>query len=328
MAYRQVDRALEAAIQQLGKEFPLLNWDFRPDPANGRNERISQWLGAPNEEVMMCAFVGNYIHEEFHRQDFFFINFAYRGNYRALSARYDQQVTVREGDCYIGQPYSGYALRGDLRDEPEGQMVIVGILVRRDVFLRDFLGALSAAPAMLHFFLEPQVNRFSDEFIHMTLPKDSLIWRLVDLMILEYAHRGDGTQETLKPLALAVVMYLARQLNRSDADADTPVSEQMVAYIEQHLDTVTLADVGARFGYHPNYVSTLLHRQTGRTFSQILLQVRMDRARLLLAMTSLPIERIASMVGYPDTSNFYRAFRRVEGASPREYRARKTAQGE
>ena len=132
---------------------------------------------------------------------------------------------------------------------------------------------------MLHFFLEPQVNRLSDEFVHMTPPKDSL------------------------------------------------VSEQMLAYIEQHLNAVTLAGVGARFGYHPNYVSALLHRQTGRTFSQILLQVRMERACLLLSTTNLPVERIASMVGYPDTSNFYHAFRRVKDVSPREYRVRKTGGG-
>ena len=229
---------------------------------------------------------------------------------------------MREGDCYIGQPYSGYALRGS----SESDIVIVGVLVRRDTFFRDFLGALSAAPAMLHFFLEPQVNRFSDEFVHVTLPKDSLVWRLVDLMVLEYAHRGDGTQETLKPLALAAVMYLARQLRDSSTDAGTPVSEQMLAYIEQHLDAVTLAGVGARFDYHPNYVSALLHRQTGRTFSQILLQVRMERACLLLSTTNLPVERIASMVGYPDTSNFYRAFRRVKDVSPREYRERAAGQ--
>lgn len=317
MARRHADSELEAAIQRLGEEYPLLDWDFRPDPAGGRNARISRWLGEPSEEVMMCAFVGNRIHEEFHRQDFFFINFAYRGGYQALSARYDRQVTLREGDCHIGQPYSGYALRG----ESEREMVIVGILIRRDAFFRDFLGALSAAPAMLRFFLEPQANRFSDEFIRMTLPKGSLIWRLIDLMILEYANRGDGTQETLKPLALAAVMHLARQDRESGADEDAPISEQMVAYVERHLDAVTLADVGKRFGYHPNYVSALLRRQTGRTFSQILLQARMDRARLLLANTSLPIERVASMVGYPDTSNFYRTFRREQGASPRQYRA-------
>ena len=175
-----------------------------------------------------CAFVGRGIHEKFHRQDFFFVNFACRGGYRALSARCDQEVAVREGDCYIGQPYSGYALRGS----SEGD-IVVGVLVRRDTFFRDFLGALSAAPAMLHFFLEPQVNRLSDEFVHMTLPKDSL------------------------------------------------VSEQMTTYVEQHHEAVPFADVDARFGYHPNYVSALLRQQTGQTFSQLLLQTRMERACLL-----------------------------------------------
>ena len=132
---------------------------------------------------------------------------------------------------------------------------------------------------MLHFFLEPQVNRLSDEFVHMTLPKDSL------------------------------------------------VSEQMTTYVEQHHEAVPFADVAARFGYHPNYVSALLHRQTGRTFSQILLQVRMERACLLLSTTTLPVARIASKVGYPATSHFYQAFRRVKDVSPREYRVRKTGGG-
>lgn len=318
MGKRRDDAALEEAIQWLGREFSHLNWDFRPDPAGGRNARISQWLGAPDEEVMVCAFVGTHIHEEFHRQDFFFLNFAYRGDYQALSARYDRRVDVREGDCYIGQPYSGYALRGKSEDD----IVIVGILIRRETFLREFLGALSASPAMLHFFLEPQVNRFSDEFIHMAIHPDSLLWRLVDLMMLEYAHRGEGTQETLKPLALAAVMYLARQQRKADAPDDAPISEQMTGYMEQHLEQVTLADVGAHFGYHPNYVSSLLRKQTGSTFSQILLRMRMDRACLLLRTTDLPIERIATMAGYPDTSNFYRIFRKVLGESPRGYRVR------
>jgi AraC-like DNA-binding protein len=320
MRRRGMDHALEDAIQALGEEFPKLNWNFKPDPIDGRNAGISQWLGDPDEEVMVCAFVGNDIHEEFHRQDFFFINFAYRGDYQALSARYDRRVDIREGDCYIGQPYSGYALQGESDDD----IVIVGVLVRRDVFFRDFLGVLSAAPAMLHFFLEPQVNRFSDEFIHMTLPDDALVWRLVDLMVMEYARRGEGTQETLKPLALAMVMYLARQQRDATVDVAAPVSERMVGYIEQHLDGVTLADVGARFGYHPNYVSALLHRQTGQTFSQTLLGMRMERACLLLRTTRLSVERIAAMVGYPDTSNFYRAFRRTYGVSPSEYRNRGT----
>ena len=130
-----MDDVLQQAIGKLGDEFPHLPWNFRPDPAGGRNARISQWLGGEEEEVMVCAFVGRHIHEAFHRQDFFFLNFAYRGDYRALSARFDNEILVREGDCYIGQPYSGYALRGN----SDRNLVIAGLLIRKDVFFNEYL---------------------------------------------------------------------------------------------------------------------------------------------------------------------------------------------
>lgn len=102
---------LEQALTVLGTEFPLLNWDFRPDPSSGKTELISQWLGDPADEIMLCAFTGSHIDERFHRQDFFFVNFAYRGNYEALSASSQNRISMKEGDCYLGQPYSGYALK-------------------------------------------------------------------------------------------------------------------------------------------------------------------------------------------------------------------------
>ena len=75
------EKAAEAALAELSRRFPTLRWDFRPDPVGGRTELISQWLGDPEEEVMLCAFTGDHIDERFHRQDFFFINFAYHGTY-------------------------------------------------------------------------------------------------------------------------------------------------------------------------------------------------------------------------------------------------------
>ncbi|MBR1703404.1 MAG: helix-turn-helix domain-containing protein [Lachnospiraceae bacterium] len=45
----------------------------------------------------------------------------------------------------------------------------------------------------------------------------------------------------------------------------------------------------------------------------------MERAVLLLNNTTLSIEEIASMLGYSNNSNFYKAFREYYGMSPREY---------
>ena len=63
----------------------------------------------------------------------------------------------------------------------------------------------------------------------------------------------------------------------------------------------------------------VLPEETGRTFSELLLEKRMERAAILLKGTTLPIEEIAAMLGYSNSSNFYKAFKRYYGFSPREY---------
>lgn len=41
-----------------------------------------------------------------------------------------------------------------------------------------------------------------------------------------------------------------------------------------------LKNIAAHFNYYPNYISSLLHRETGRKFTEILLEKRMERAVL------------------------------------------------
>ena len=89
--------------------------------------------------------------------------------------------------------------------------------------------------------------------------------------------------------------------------------------MDDHSDVVTLKEIAERFNYHPNYISTLLHRSTGRKFSEILLEKRMARAILLMKNTSLSVEEIAAMLGYSDQSSFYKAFKNYYHVSPREY---------
>lgn len=97
---------------------------------------------------MVCAFKGNHIQERFHRQSFFFINFAYYGDYEAVSAKYDHKLLMKEGDCYVGQPYSGYALRCDSAED----VVIAGVFIQRKTFLRDYLGPISSDASLVRFF--------------------------------------------------------------------------------------------------------------------------------------------------------------------------------
>ena len=311
--YINHDPEIDAAIDKLGRDFPNLKWDFSPDPSTGKNEPVSHWLGEESEEVMVNVFKGKKIDEQFHRQDFFYFHFAYRGDYVMLSEKYGSHTTIHEGECYIGQPYSGYAAKYD----SDRECIIIGILIRIETFMREYLSALSADTTMLNFFLEPQKNKFSDEFIHLEIPDTSPVWKLLGIIAYEYANKTENTQKIIKPMVLSLAMYLASEYRRRNLHENIGMTDQVQEYIEMYSDTATLASTAAHFGYHPVYLSRLISKKTGKKFSELILESRMRKAKKLLELTDLSIEVIANMIGYSNTSNFYKAFRMYFGTSPR-----------
>lgn len=68
-----------------------------------------------------------------------------------------------------------------------------------------------------------------------------------------------------------------------------------------------------------------LHRRLDdnhTSFGKLVDQIRRERAIDLLEKSTLPIERIAEMLGFSETSSFTRAFKRWEGISPQRHRRR------
>ena len=58
----------------------------------------------------------------------------------------------------------------------------------------------------------------------------------------------------------------------------------------------------------------------GTSFRDLLDQVRSDLSEQYLRNSKLSVEQIAQLLGYTETTNFRRAFKRWTGVSPREYR--------
>lgn len=310
-------RRVDEAIRQLGRQFPLYDWTYKEVPGTAGSEVRFEWYGGADEDVMVCAHVGRELSERFHRHGFFFFNYAYKGSYRALSHSRDNLVTVVQDEVYVGQPFSGYALRGNREED----IVILGVLVRVETFWREFLPQLAADPELLDFWLGPRGDRFSDEYRRLAMPAGSGARDILELMAQEYAFRRAEAQPVLKTLALALAELVAREWRRGHQLADGGSLEDEVARaISADLAHASLAKLARRLGYHPNYLSGLIRKRTGRTFSQLVLEQRMERAMALLERTTLSVEDVAEASGYASTSNFYKAFRSYYGRSPREAR--------
>ena len=60
----------------------------------------------------------------------------------------------------------------------------------------------------------------------------------------------------------------------------------------------------------------------GTSYSELIQQIRFEEAVRLLSSPAEKIIDIALELGYEDASHFARAFRRIAGTCPREYRKR------
>lgn len=86
---------------------------------------------------------------------------------------------------------------------------------------------------------------------------------------------------------------------------------------------MSLTSPGKEFFYHPNYLSNDIHHKTGKTFQENLLEMRMNRAEILLQETDLSVEEISWLLGYEDPSNFYRNDKAYFHISPRGEKEKK-----
>lgn len=305
---------LELALDKLARQFENLPWEFKTIKKDNKEEIIRLWPGPPDEDIMVCVLKSFDFHEQLHRQDYYFFNYAYKGNYQTFSDRSDNEVTIYEGECYIGQPFCGYGIRQNENDPS----TVLGVLIQKDLFYRDFLPVVSTAPAIFRFFIDPQQNAFSTEYLRFAFPKDSPVRSLLELMVIEYADPQEETQALLKSLTGALLLQIARRYKIvAPVQSSQTTSEKIIAYMGEHMDKVSLASIGKHFSYHPTYVSNLLKKETGKTFSEILLKLRMERAAMLIKGTTLTSEEIAALLGYSNSSNFYKAFRAYYGRAPR-----------
>ena len=93
------------------------------------------------------------------------------------------------------------------------------------------------------------------------------------------------------------------------------------AYIVQNLGSqLSLEIVSDEVGFNTTYFSTVFKKETGNTFSEYLLNLRMEKAKELLRETKKPVSTICVEVGYNDVKHFTKNFAKYTSLKPKEYR--------
>lgn len=113
----------------------------------------------------------------------------------------------------------------------------------------------------------------------------------------------------------------------AEIDAQSSLPEQVRIVLKRRLASgkPELSDIAEALGLSER---TLQRRiaEAGTSFRQLLETARQELGRDLLASGVSATEEIACLLGYQDTSSFYRAFREWEGVTPSQWRESNLAQ--
>jgi AraC-like DNA-binding protein len=141
---------------------------------------------------------------------------------------------------------------------------------------------------------------------------------------LEDPHRRASTVTDLLSAYRSAVADLTRAVKTPTTARQERSVRRGIAFIREHLgEPLTLGMVARVAGFAPAYFARLLQREEKMTFDGYLQSLRLERAKQLLAGTTLDVRRIAERSGFRSRTYFQQVFRQRVGTTPIEYRRRR-----
>ena len=110
----------------------------------------------------------------------------------------------------------------------------------------------------------------------------------------------------------------------TEGSAGSFIVKNAIEYMENNYkEKLTLSELAEKMFVSQWHLSKLLNKHTKKSFSDLLNEIRIKKAKQLLKDPSLRVGDVAEMVGFSDIAHFSRVFKKYTEMSANEYRNKK-----
>ena len=252
-----------------------------------------------------------------HEHEFFEILCIYDGT--AHTTIQGISHTLHTGDICIIPPHTKHSV--SIFDDS----VAFNILVRSSTFQSSFFQTLTADSALAQFFAHVLYRKTEGNFLIFHTGTDNIVMESMENLYIEYLGHEKYNYTFLNSM---LVLFWAQLLRYHENDIESILTKdtagssmtEILNYLNHNYQTITLSDTAEHFGYSVSHFSTLIKEGTGRTFLQIIRDIKLNQACRALKETTLSIPAICELVGYETPEHFMRTFKKAYGMTPGEYR--------
>ena len=179
-------------------------------------------------------------------------------------------------------------------------------------------------------YLRPFIGRGSN-FRNRIGKDEPCAAQIADIMqeiLGEWRQRSEGYPLMIKADVLRILTMLVRHYHGDDRSAERVDPSRALRRLQpafEYIDAnycgrITLKQAADQVFMSPNYFSHYFHDATRISFSDYVTLRRIRKARELMETSGKSIYEIAIECGFPNSSNFYRLYKKHTGESPRQGR--------
>ena len=104
-------------------------------------------------------------------------------------------------------------------------------------------------------------------------------------------------------------------------DYEEHITREIIAYLKASLDkSVSVDDIAKNLSYTKSYLFRQFKKSTGDTIMSYFLKLKIDAAKKRLREEDSPISEIAATLAFDSPAYFSKAFKKVTGRTPMQYR--------
>jgi AraC-like DNA-binding protein len=113
---------------------------------------------------------------------------------------------------------------------------------------------------------------------------------------------------------------ISRLIKKGQEGEESLIVRHAVAMIKDNKGNLSLNDCAEKLSYHPNYLSKVIKRELGITFTDMAMEEKLKQAKYMLLTTEYSVAEISEKLTYNNVQNFIRFFKNNVGFTPAAFR--------
>lgn len=249
-----------------------------------------------------------------HSHNFLELNYMVHGTCQQVIN--GELITLNAGDLLLMDVDSIHSIHA-LNEED----IMCNILFQNNHVSIEWLNQLKSRNSLLYQTLLNQTNsnQTKGQFaIIRSQGESSQINHILEQILTEYFLPRDFSEAIIQQYLPILFYEMARNLPEIEKDSFEGHSPylQVLNLIDTQYQKLTLNEAAIQLNFNKNYLSNLIKEKSGKTFTELINQKKLQKAQLLIQSTRLPINEISNIVGFSNRTYFYREYLNFFGHKP------------